>query len=108
MTFFAGHKGADAKPAPTPKKAKKPLNKVSKKRSAENKVYLMLREKFLRDNPFCAVMKIEPSTEVHHTYSGKDREKYFLVVSTWIAVSREGHNWIHNNPKESREMKLLK
>jgi hypothetical protein len=25
--------------------------------------------------------------------------------STWIAVSRDGHNWIHDNPKEAREKK---
>jgi hypothetical protein len=43
------------------------------------------------------------STEIHHTYCGKDRAKYYLDESTWIAVSRDGHNWIHDNPKEARE-----
>jgi hypothetical protein len=43
------------------------------------------------------------STEIHHTYCGKDRANY-LDESTWIAVSRDGHNWIHDNPKEAREI----
>ena len=101
------------KPEPKPKKAKQPLKRTkinprSKKREAENKVYLMLREKFLRDNPICAVFPLMDSTEVHHTYSGKDRDKYFLIVETWLAVSRKGHKWIHDNPKEARELGLLK
>lgn len=95
------------KPLPTPKKAKKPLNKVSKKRSVENKVYLMLREKFLRDNPICVITG-EPASQVHHTYSGKDRAKYFLIVVTWLPVSQTGHDWIHSRPKEARELGYLK
>ena len=101
------------KPEPKPKKAKQPLKRTkikprSKKREAENKVYLMLREKFLRDNPNCAVFPNLLSTEVHHKYSGKDRAKYFLVVDTWLAVSRKGHNSIHDNPEISRVLGFLK
>jgi len=98
----------DPKPEAKEKKAKKPIAKRSKKREAENKVYLMLREKFLKDNPNCAVYPHLQSNEVHHQHSGKDRDKYFLVVETWLAVSRVGHNWIHEHPKEARELNLLK
>ncbi len=72
----------------------------------ENKVYKTLREVFLKDK-FCPITG-KPATEVHHTYSGKDRAKYFLNVKTWIAVSREGHLWIHANPKEARGKGYLK
>jgi len=102
------HFNPQPKPTPKAKPPRKPIAKRSKKREAENKVYLMLREKFLKDNPNCAVYPHLQSNEVHHQYSGKDRDKYFLVVETWLAVSREGHNWIHTNSKEARELNLLK
>jgi hypothetical protein len=47
------------------------------------------------------------STEIHHTYCGKDEAKYYLDESTWIAVSRDGHNWIHDNPKGSKRKKRI-
>lgn len=82
---------------------------VSKKRKVENARYSVLRIEFLSkpENQKCPITGW-PTTDVHHTYSGKDRAKYFLDVSTWIAVSREGHNWIHDNPIESREKGYLK
>lgn len=82
---------------------------VSKKRKIENAQYSVLRIEFLSkpENQICPITGW-PTTDVHHTYSGKDRAKYFLDISTWIAVSREGHNWIHDNPIESREKGYLK
>ncbi len=44
------------------------------------------------------------STDVHHV---KGRGKFYLDESTWMAVSRESHRWIHNHPKEARELGLL-
>ncbi len=38
------------------------------------------------------------STEVHHK---KGRGKYLLDTSTWMAVSADGHRYIHKNVKES-------
>jgi len=102
------HFNPHPKPTPKAKPPRKPIAKRSKKREDENKVYLMLREKFLKDNPRCAVFPLMDSNEVHHTYSGKDRDKYFLVVETWLPVSRYGHKWIHDHPKEARELNLLK
>lgn len=87
----------------------KPIPKVSKKRKIENAKYSVLRIEFLSkpENRICPITK-QQTTEVHHTYCGKDRAKYYLDVSTWLAVSRDGHNWIHNNPKEARELGYLK
>lgn len=87
---------------------RKPIRKVSAKRAEQNKIYKRLRELFLRVNPLCQVYPFRQATEVHHTYSGKDRSKHFLQVSTWMAVSREGHNHIHDHPKEAREKGWLK
>lgn len=77
----------------------------SKKQIALDKAYSVLRRKFMSDpsNQFCPVMKAlgkgnVPATDVHHK---KGRGKYMLDVSTWMAVSREGHVYIHDNPEES-------
>jgi len=90
-------------------KSFKPIPKVSAKRKIENLKYSALRIEFLgkKENKICPITK-QPTTEVHHTYCGKDRAKYYLDVSTWLAVSRNGHNWIHDNPKEARELGFLK
>lgn len=85
------------------------IPKVSKKRQVEQLQYQVLRTEFLGkpENKICPITK-QPAIEVHHTYCGKDRAKYYLDVSTWIAVSRNGHNWIHDNPKDARELGFLK
>jgi len=85
------------------------IPKVSEKRKSENEAYSLLRKHFLNqpENQICPITG-EKAIEIHHTYSGKDRAKYFLITSTWIAVSRKGHNWIHDNPKEARQKGYLK
>ena len=84
-------------------------NKVSKKRQIENAKYSVLRIEFLgkKENEICKING-HPTTEIHHKYCGKDRAKYYLDTSTWLAVNRDSHNWIHENPKESRELGFLK
>jgi len=85
------------------------IPKVSKKRQVEQLQYQVLRTEFLSkpENKICPITN-QQAIEVHHTYCGKDRAKYYLDVSTWLAVSRDGHNWIHDNPKKSRELGFLK
>ena len=95
---------------PKPKETKKyVIPTVSEKRKIENLKYSVLRIEFLgkKENQICPITK-QQTIEVHHTYCGKDRAKYYLDVSTWLAVSRDGHNWIHSNPKEARELGYLK
>lgn len=95
---------------PKPKETKKyVIPKVSDKRKIENLKYSVLRIEFLgkKENQICPITG-QQAIEVHHTYCGKDRAKHYLDVSTWLAVSRDGHNWIHNNPKEARELGFLK
>lgn len=85
-----------------------PIRKVSKKRAVENREYLKLRAKFLAENPRCAVYPELMATDVHHMASGKDRAKHYLDVDTWMSVSRAAHNWIHENPREARQLGYLK
>lgn len=84
----------------------KPIQKLSGKRKKEMFQYLKLRQEFL-PGKICPVTN-EPATEIHHSYSGKDRAKHFLETDTWIGVTRKGHEWIHAHPKEARELGLLK
>ena len=75
---------------------RKPIHPMSKKLSKERKTYRELREEFLSriENRFCAVYPSLPSSEIHHK---KGRGKYLNDTSTWLAVSRIGHEWIHSN-----------
>jgi hypothetical protein len=84
------------------------IPKVSKKQAELNKTYSKLRIEFLSrpENQVCPITK-QQTTDVHHKYSGKDRAKYFLDTTTWLAVSRTGHVWIHENSKQARELKYL-
>ena len=79
-------------------------NKVSDKTKRLNKTYLVLRETFLNGKR-CPVTN-ERATEIHHT-NGREYER-LNDVKNWLAVSRKGHRWIHDNPKEAREKGWLK
>jgi len=94
------------KPEKTPPKAKKAIRQMSEKREEESKEYKELRLQFLEENPICIITG-NKATEIHHKYSGKDRGKHFLNTTTWLAVSRYAHEWIHENPKEARELGYL-
>lgn len=76
-----------------------PIRKVSIERGKENKAYMTLREVFLKDK-ICPITG-QPATEVHHK---KGRiGKLLCDVKYWLAVSREGHIKIENNPEWAKE-----
>jgi len=82
------------------KKNKAPykIPKVSKKRQLENLEYQTLRAEFLakKENSICPIMKT-PTSDVHHK---KGRTgKLFLDTTFWIALSREGHKFVEENPE---------
>lgn len=76
-----------------------PITPVSKARNERLKEYYKLREIFLLDK-VCPVTG-KKATEVHHT-NGRENSR-LTDIRYWLAVSREGHLWIHANPKEARE-----
>jgi hypothetical protein len=88
---------------PKEKKAPKQIPKKSAKRKVADVEYKKLNQQFLKDNPMCAIYPSKMAIEVHHRHCGKDRDKYYLDTTTWLPVSREGHNYIHSNPLEARE-----
>ena len=77
----------------------KPIPLFSKKRLADIKIYSVLRKDFLNDRLVCEA-KLEgcnkKTVDVHHLFSGRDRNKYFTVVETWKAVCRSCHRKIHD------------
>jgi hypothetical protein len=92
------------------KRCARSIRRVSKKRAKDMKTYALLREAFLKANPVCRVSlfnlgEVVPATEVHHV---KGWGKHYLDVDSWMAVSRQGHEWIHNNPSKARKFGYLK
>lgn len=99
------------KPQPKTKVQKTHIAKRSAKRIKDDKVYLKLRSEYLTSNPYCQA-KLANCTytalEIHHTHSGTDRNKYYLITPTWMGVCRNCHNEIHDNPKQAKTLGYLK
>lgn len=72
----------------------------SAKRIAKDVLYKPLAVQFKIDNPVCQVnlpgCQVQ-TTDVHHLYSGIDRDKYLLDVSTWKSACRHCHTILHDD-----------
>lgn len=82
----------------------KPIAAKSKKMEELDKAYSKLRTIFLTKNPMCQAALPgcrHQAGEIHHK---KGRGKWYLVVSTWMAVCRPCHMWIHEHPEEATEL----
>lgn len=83
---------------------RKQINKYSDKRKKQNIEYLTLRKKFLEqpENKICPITN-KPTTDIHHK---KGRiGKLLTDTSQWIALSREGHKFVEENPQWAKENK---
>ena len=84
----------------------KSISPVSKKRQVEMDEYSKKRKAFLALKPQCEAYLVGTctvtSTDVHHK-AGRVGENY-LKISTWMAVCRNCHTWIENNPEEAKEL----
>ena len=101
------HKSEDNTQKPT----NSVIPRVSSKRKQKDAEYLKLRDKYLANYDLCMVVVSgcsHKATDVHHTYAGSNREAFYLVQSTWKAVCRNCHDWIHAHPQEARVMGWLK
>jgi hypothetical protein len=97
MKFFAGHKGSDAKPEPTPKKVRTKIAKLSPKRKLQNDVYLKLRKMYLDAKPNCEVMLVGctfNATEIHHA-EGRIG-KLLTDINNFVAICRNCHVIVEN------------
>ena len=80
----------------------KPIPKISQKKKIENLKYQVLRTEFLgkKENQVCPITG-KKTTEIHHK---KGRVgSLFLDIRYWLAVSREGHKKIEENPEWAKK-----
>lgn len=80
------------------------LRKVSARHASELAEYSRLRAAFLEEHPRCAVFPERRATEIHHT---RGRGRFLNDVSTWMAVSRAGHEKIERERAWARERGYL-
>lgn len=79
-----------------------PIPKKSKKRIIEDAKYSVLRIEFLgkKENKICPITG-KPTTDIHHK---KGRIGSLLLDTTfWVALSREGHKFVEENPIWAKE-----
>ena len=84
------------------------LRKVSRKRQREGAVYRKKRHHFLTEFPLCEIEREgchKYASDIHHK-AGRLQGNY-LNQDTWIPAWRHCHDWIHRNPIEARELRLL-
>lgn len=84
-------------------KKPKPLKPFSEKRKERNAIYLKKRIEFL-NGKVCPITN-RKATEIHHI-NGRENER-LNDEEFWLAVTREGHLKIHENPKWAREKGYL-
>ncbi len=94
-------------------RTQKPIPKRSEKRVKKDVAYSVLRKVFLEQHPVCMiaipnVCSGQKATEIHHSFDGADRDKYYLDTSTWFSTERMCHDWCHSHPKEAKELGFLK
>lgn len=75
---------------------------VSEKRLSELAEYRKLKKEFMSrpENKICPISGL-PATEIHHT-NGRENQR-LNDTKFFLAVSRDGHNYIHSHPAEARE-----
>jgi len=86
-----------------------PVKKISNKSEGQKireNIYKDLRKIYLNKNQKCEVNNSHKSTEIHHI-SGRNGDR-LNDVKFFLAVCRECHRWIHENPKEARAKQWLK
>jgi hypothetical protein len=82
-----------------------PLRKESEKRQIERVEYTEKRKAYLQVHPFCEFEGCTKlASEIHHRAR---RGANYLDVSTFFAICRNHHRFLHDNPAEAKEMGLL-
>lgn len=83
----------------------KSISPVSKKRQVEMDEYSKKRLAFLALHVTCQAKLVDckgTSTDVHHM-AGRVGDNY-LNMSKWLALCRNCHSWVENNPEEAKEL----
>lgn len=97
------------KPVVSLQKKREPISQISDKRKRKNQLYSVAKSLFIKDNPNCQISlkgcTIE-ATDIHHLYSGRNREKYFLDTTTWKSACRNCHDYVHNKMSSEEAISL--
>lgn len=101
-TFYKRRSAASQQ---TPSKRRAGLRKRSPSLSRSLRLYSSLRITFLARHATCAVFSGRRSTEIHHKFGRVGR--LLCWEPGWVPVSKEGHEWIHNNIKTAMELGLI-
>jgi hypothetical protein len=95
----------------TQKPTSSEIPRVSAKRAKKDAEYTKLRQRYLTENPLCVVNVngcMHNATDIHHIFAGSNRDAFYLVQSTFLAVCRNCHSWVHLNPEKARILGYLK
>lgn len=87
----------------------KQISPRSQKMQETVDTYTKQRLLFLIANPFCKARLqgcTGHATDVHHLFSGANRQKYFLNMRTWIPICRACHNFIHDKLSQEEAINL--
>lgn len=110
--IFARTKNPKSRPIAFAPKPRKPLRKVSKAKAKKLRdLYFPTRNKFLKENPHCAICVIREiipprrATEVHHI---RGRAGSLLWDTRFFSSScRACREWPHENATLARELGIL-
>lgn len=80
------------------------LNQKSDKRKDQEKIYTKISKIFKDSNPDCECCG-KTATDIHHK-NGRNGDR-LNDVKFFMSVCRTCHTYIHEHPKESREMGFL-
>ena len=87
----------------------KPIAIRSPKKIHEDRLYAVERKQFLEIHKMCEAHLqgcTQQSTDIHHTFWGSDRSKYYLDISTWKSVCRTCHSFIHDKLSGEEALQL--
>lgn len=87
-----------------PLKARSIINKISKIGIERNNKYKILRDEYMKNHPICEFEGCNNMEITLHHKSGRIGENLF---KDFCSLCMEHHNWVHDNPKEAKELKLL-
>lgn len=86
---------------------KKPLSPKSSKKEKLDAAYTILRQSYLKNHPMCEARLPGcnlSASDIHHKH-GRVGDLY-LDDTEYIALCRNCHRWIHDNPAKAKELNL--
>ena len=86
-----------------------PIKKVSDKKAAQDVLYKVIHDAYLKAHPKCEIQFkgcTNISSEIHHIYSGSNRSSHYLDDTTFKASCRFCHSFLHD--KMSAEELILR